>query len=570
MSILAKVKEYISVLANALGSHVSLVISLTAFACGGLTLLLYAIGIHQLPEFTWNDLTGTVLAVFFTSCLVVPFVVAYCLLPGYVARRPLEAIYLDTAGEHDPHTPVALKHHRKISRFIAGVSVFNVLFWMLINVQYANSRLISPYDAQFFVTLIVAILSLLVLLLWDWARYTRQWFRYLLIVVFSGSLAAFIALTLAWQMGPDSLTVDLPTKTKSVSTHFNWSVVLHYAYAIGIGASFFAFLAIKRKEIKSFISELLPEKKDASAADAGKVGKIVKLIFGGDTDQRLMLAKVWAILLFLGFGLTLSFLALGFASAGDSNSFRWNFAVLVAGLSILNWVSFTLSEWRQRFVLCLFTAVLVFGLFPLMLNNPLIFPRMIVSILGLGNERLASVSLSSKQCAALLPFGVDCVADEKGALTLTDLNLLSRVGATNTFELLVKVNAKSSAPRAPDSVKKGESSEQVPKLEGKQSRLLKIAEDTSQKVAGLRSCDEILLSQIEAQDPIRPDQLRCVSFVVPKDQVFGYTKYGARNYRGNYSAHLPGPDEEPKVIKLIGENASEKSNRAAVSSAILE
>lgn len=536
----------------------SLAISLGTFAFSGLMLLVYAMGIHQLPEFTWNDLTGTLLAVFMTTLIVVPILVAYCLLPGYMARMPLASGYLNDAPiGASASSAIALDRQRSRVRFIAGVSVLNVLMWTCFVVKSSSEQLISPYGDYFAHAITVAIITLSGLLLLDWKRFNKQWVRHTLTIFLTGSFTVSAILLMAWAMGPAAWTATMSTPTHVPSEPMDWTLVRDNAFWFGVAVSMVTLVIINLDVIEektNKVQRAIFDHCQRCRRVKSFLASTFHFLFGGKDDVQLIAAKVSAIVLFSGFGGTLALIAFNLAEIGNGEDAGRNLIILVLLLSILNWWAFTMDDWKKRLLLGLVTAVLIFGFYPFLVQNPMMFPRMIVSILGLGNERLATVSLSTKQCSTLLPYGVDCVSDDKKSFTLTNVNLLSRVGATTTFELLVRAEKQP----AMTVFEINTAAEKNPPKHTDTRELTLLQPLAGKGEGNYMKCDRNLLSKINSKtDRIEADQVRCISLTVPKDQVYGYTKFGTRNYRGNYSGYQAGPDDEPTVIKVVGENAEE-------------
>lgn len=187
------------------------------------------------------------------------------------------------------------------------------------------------------------------------------------------------------------------------------------------------------------------------------------------------------------------------------------------------------------------------------------FPKIVVSLLGLGNERLASIGLSSKQCATLAPYGVNCAADNERALTLTDVNLLSRLGGSIVLELLVRTGAlEREASSAGTTAIRPQSDGKIPLA----VRTLVATRQMELSSSAAGSCDKLLVSKLQSGDAINDKTLRCVVLVVPKDQMLGYTKAGARTYRGEYTAYEPPQAKAPAVVKIVNGEAEVADKRS--------
>ncbi|WP_174903874.1 hypothetical protein [Burkholderia pseudomultivorans] len=110
----------------------------------------------------------------------------------------------------------------------------------------------------------------------------------------------------------------------------------------------------------------------------------------------------------------------------------------MALLSVMNWGAFASRGWKMRTGLCALAALFSFVSVPIIVQNPLLFPRMLVAMLGFGNRHASSMALSGQQCATLAPFGVRCAAGKDGAITLTDVNIVNRLGSSMVVELVLR------------------------------------------------------------------------------------------------------------------------------------
>ncbi|KVW90431.1 hypothetical protein [Burkholderia cepacia] len=122
----------------------------------------------------------------------------------------------------------------------------------------------------------------------------------------------------------------------------------------------------------------------------------------------------------------------------------------MALLSVMNWGAFASRGWQMRAGLCALAALVSFVSVPIIVQNPLLFPRMLVAILGFGNRHASSMALSGQQCATLAPFGVRCNAGKDGSITLTDVNIVNRLGSSMVVELILRPELSVSAGAPPE------------------------------------------------------------------------------------------------------------------------
>lgn len=613
-------------LKKSIEANLSLVASVSALALGGLTLLFYALSIGQLPEFTWNDLTGTLLAVCVTGVLVVGLSVAYCLIAGYFARAALESVYPEAAHDardasSNPNVPSA--PHARLTRgpFAMGVIGLSTLAWVAVGVLVWPQRLVAPYQEHLVRALIVAAASLVVLLLVDWRRFRRQRLRYVLLSVLGGALTVVCAIIAAWFVAPDNLLIKAPSRSAGSLPNVDWVKcgiwVLDQAVWIGVSVAATLMLLINIRAITSWVAgcvRWLMGKMPSKVPDwkwrnrvailamqlakklpwlvtfGGWLVRIVTwlvrfvaaaphlvlwlvqalkwtshVVVGEATDLRLINAKIRVIIVFGFCASAVFFIAFAIAGAGDTHEWIVHFIYMYALLIVLNWALFSVRHWKERAGLGLVTAALVFGIYPMLTHNFSMFPKVVVSLLGLGNERLASVALSSKQCATLAPYGVSCAPDNERTITLTNVNLLNRLGGSVVLELLIE--DESAAPRK-IAVSSGSNSPLMSSDRERASlvpKTLMTSEQMGVNSPASASCDTVLVSNLDSSDAINARALRCVDLIVPKDQILGYTTSRSRNYRGNYTTYQPAPAKTPMTVRVIGDNVGASGDKAALS-----
>lgn len=560
-----------------------MVASISALAIGGLTLLMYAWSIGQLPDFTWNDLTGTLLAVCATGVLVVAAVVLYCLSAGYFARAALEAVYPEAAHHvskppQDPSTPA--EPYVRIIRgpFILGATCFSVLAWVGLFIGGSRETMVAPHNEHLIGALIVAIVTMVLLLLVDWRRFRRQWPRYSLLSIFAGAAVVLVVVMTAWSVGPDNLVTKGPMKSSALPFAFDWAAysvaALNHVILIGAAVAIAMSILLNFRMIASFVGRLV--RWLVGLISWKWPGWLVHVlawtscvVVGDAPDRRLIKAKVYVTTVFCLFTIGVFTTAYAMASMGSAHDWNVNFFFIVALLTVLNWVSFSVRNWKERAGLGLVTAGVVFISYPLVVHNPAMFPKMVVSLLGLGNERLATIALSSRQCATLATYGVSCVADNDRAITLTNVNMLNRLGSSVVLELLIEDEGLSVKRMAATSTSTDTTSLS---LDRRQSpKVVKTLVATSQMGAGSPAanfCDKLLLSKLDSTDAIDAHALRCVELVVPKDQVLGYSKENWRNYRGEYTAYQPGPAKAPLTVSVVDSKSITADSKKAVVSVV--
>ncbi|MBB6580363.1 hypothetical protein [Ralstonia solanacearum] len=575
MSYWARIRQFLGAVQDVAPKNLPTILLSAALAFGGLPLLAYAWSINQLPDFTWNDLTGTLLAVCTTGTLVVTLIVAYCLSAGYFGRIALESVYPEAANHipaksEGPDMPGAPYVQLIRGPFILGVTCFSTLTWVGLFLSMSSEQLVSPHDERLFGALFVALFAVAVLVLFDWRRFRRQWVRHGLFSLLCGAIATFVTIITAWSVGAGSLVTKRQENVSDQAAAIDWTSVwtaaLNHALWIGMVAIMGTVALINLGVITSSvgrgvrgISRQISWRPPACLMAA--MTRAFHILVGEASDRKLVRAKMWIALWFCIFSSAVFFTAGNMASIGNAHDWGRNFIFVSTMLTVLNWISFSVRKWEERASLGLIAAAMIFAICPLVTQNPIMLPKMIVSMLGLGNERLASIGLSSKQCAALAPYGVNCVPDNELAVTLVNVNLLSRLGGSMVLELLIKDGALDAEGSHAATLSTPPSSDgDAPPV----IRTLVATQQMGPKSSAAEKCDKLLVSQLQSNDTINAKSLRCVVLVVPKDQVLGYTKANRRTYRGEYSAYEPSPTKAPAVVKVISGESNVTGQMAAL------
>ena len=314
----------------------------------------------------------------------------------------------------------------------------NFVFLALV---YFSLNFLEKYEQR-------AVVAILVLV--DWKRFDSQWVRYALLSVLSGTIVALVVIITAWSVGPTSLVTKILSKASGHAGTVDWSsywvAALDHVIGIGMSVAIGVAALLNLGTIMSLVGrglrwivDLIPWTWPEWLSRA--VTKTSHVVVGDAPDRRLIRAKVYVTFWFCLFTSAVLFMADAMAAMGDARDWSLNFFFIATLLTVLNWASFSVRQWKGRAGLGLVTAALVFLSYPMVARNPIMFPKIVVTLLGLGNERLASIGLSSKQCATLAPYGVNCAADNERGFTLTDVNLLSRLGGSIVLELLVTTGA---------------------------------------------------------------------------------------------------------------------------------
>ncbi|WP_143136791.1 hypothetical protein [Burkholderia ubonensis] len=289
---------------------------------------------------------------------------------------------------------------------------------------------------------------------------------------------------------------------------------------------------------------------------------------------------------------------------GGSPVGQWQTLMTAAALLIiLNWIAFSLpGGWKPLAGLCAFSAIVMLFFVPLLGKNPLQFPRLLVTALGFGNRHVASISLSGQQCATLAPYGVHCDKGKDDAITLTNVNIVNRLGTSMQLELLVRTgepgtvasDAGVAHPASAAFAARGSGRTKPKRTQANYSaspakatpysvQTLTLAVQptgvtgTEQLRKAIYRCDQLLSDKLHAamdegaskagaatgasgasgvqvsghtKQPVQAAEpmqsFACARITVPKDQVLGYTSAGVRTYEAGLSGYIPVPNKQKK------------------------
>lgn len=534
---------------------------------GGLLLLTHALAIGELPEFTWSDITGTLIAVFVAATFFVIVLVGYSLFAGLFARVVLEWFYPEAATHPDGRMSEPVASWPPYARLIRGpfvlwVTCFVALAWLTLCLQTTTDVLKPPYEEQLDWMLGIAWVAIVPLFLLDWTRFKCQLLRHVLLGAWFGSLAVLGVLLTAWSVAPERFSQKRPHAAAEASTHLphDWSRTLTWILnhdVILLMVVMGVVLALTNlSRIEGWIAPLmLPVRKTAVWSWGNvafqKVTRFARFLLGGHLDRRMMWAKLCITATLFVLAVCALLLAAGFATNGDAHFEDRNFFVILALLVEFNLAIYMIRTWRGRALCGAMTALMLLNICPSLTGNPLFFTKTLVSKLAIGNEHWASVSLSSRQCSTLALYGVRCVANNDQAITLTDVNLLSRLGSNIVLEALVKDEQGAGVRSdAAGQVQRGSSTASAHADAMPPSTTLLAPDGMGADSESAKRCDKVLLSRLELTDPIKQAALRCIKLVVAKDEVYGHTAAGRDTYRSAYTAYLPGPAKGPTVVRL--------------------
>lgn len=536
-----KPENLITRLRKLLSEDIRVQLSLGVLLGGAIPLYAYALSINQIPDFSIADLTGVLIASFLTAALLGTLMVVYLLSAGFAARKAMDAFYpLGDSRKIDPKDASALlvrdtREYLMRGRFIIGVTAFDVLIWFGAAVKPFNMWLAPQHPGLATCVYTVALVACTLLVLIDWRRGWRLG-KYILFAVLCGAVAFLSVLTAADLGGyvtEVSLAIHPAAERRSAWIDTVASSMLHDRLILT--ASICALLAVIGLSALAFTT-----RKRRSIIRSGGTPPIVFR----NPARRLLAAKLSAAAAFtVATGLS----ALFFIQVVNASAPSKQTMIAVTGamyLIMLNWASFSVRDRKNRVLFGLATFAIVLVVLPMQVGNAAMFPKMVVTTLGLGNLRANSIALSSLECSALLPYGVDCDPKKDTSIGLTNVNILNRFGTPMLIELQVQRSPEaaraasyarppehaSTTPAAPYSLHTENITLSLPSLPKSAA-----AEPFTAKQY---PCNGLLLDKLRATDPGKADALACVKLSIPKEYVLGNTTNGAATYSGDFSQYV--------------------------------
>lgn len=260
-------------------------------------------------------------------------------------------------------------------------------------------------------------------------------------------------------------------------------------------------------------------------------------------DRTIWLRR--SVSLFLWSGLFVTLLSVGsvLAAAGEKEK-AWvgllAATLLLGGINLAAYFSRSRRWWPPLGVGCL---LIILGL-PMFVGRPFLWPDVIVQTLALGNRNAVEVVVSYKQCQALAKFGAQCgsAASESSQISLSNVNILSRVGTSVLLELMVDSSGAdtSSGPKQHG----GAAGWQA--LVSHEFDRFCPGSGTGHNRSACTSCDQLTLEKSASPSPLTyKANLICVVMAIPKDQVASISWLGTRQYSGFTSYSMP-QDSSPE------------------------
>lgn len=534
--------------------HFVFIASVCILTLGGLPLLFYAIHIDQLPDFSLTDLTGTLIASFFTEVFLGSALALYFLLPSTFARRALRrryplAIYWskpDPARIVEQLAQSGSVDYLMNSGFIVGTTVITLYIWGgVAALTFGKSAPDLPFPGRLAYWCGLGSSALLTAVDWR-GTHNRSKFKYCLRALSILSVIALVGSLLAWQPIRSAIAShDVPAPLRNVvqralsiespfTAHWpHLAAIWGYVIAALAGASIMLTVIRYRLRLSAGIAYAYTSIRHVlSSRDARKL-----LAVKAEATGRFAVCMAFPLLFLLII-----------SDTGDADGKIRATAYGFALLTLLNWWNFTAQKLWWRPVIGIVTLGCMLLLVPLLANNPSFYSTVIVRTLGFGNLHATSVTLSAEQCATLRPYGIDCEAKKDESITLANVNVLNRLGNTVILELLVH-------PTDSCEIKAGAERKLLDSDEHAAIRLrdLTMCPGFSAPDVNVSKCDTLLLQARAKRAVNGTDPLTCVRISLPKDQLLAFSSDGARVYDATYSRYVeaikrkkPTPQPTPK------------------------
>ncbi|MGG4773329.1 hypothetical protein ACLO87_01685 [Paenalcaligenes sp. Me52] len=506
---------------------------------GGAILLSYALSIREFPEFSLTDLTGTLLAIFVIGLLVFIAFGIYCLLPGLAARFVLDSFYPEAREPHaniDANQPSTPTPRERLSRgkFLLYATLVALQTLLTLGFcQWSDGQFAPPHNTEFTYALWASWIAIVFLMIIDWQpplSNGRRVTHHTLLAMWIGSVLVITILFTAASADPDQLWLPLPLPESQTlpAQGVSWRDIATTAlpHLKWISASI-VLLPMSYLLVAAVFRKLATYLKNRAHTQRSKTDESVR---PKQTPCKLFLAKLCiTAALTVGFFISLLVVIL-LVDIRPASTWLSSILILLPLQVVLNWIAFSLRSLVQRMFLVLGAAAIFLVFVPVVFNNPSYFPKAIIATLGLGDIHLQSISLAGDQCATLAPYGVSCSYSADQNLTLTNVNLLNKVGASTVLELMIQ----------PDTTPL--TSPSFSGLGTFTTLRMLVPNPPLQQGAKLRDCDATLLEQSSNS---HTNPLLCIQLILPKEQVLGYVTTGRRNYNAGYSAFMSPTKTDP-------------------------
>lgn len=512
---------------------------LLALSFGGLILFSFHLGLGYIPDFTLTDLVGILISTALTGVAFLCFVMAFVVMPAYFLKLfdkkigelglQLEVVEKERLELISNSTVDPLAHRdessqgRSVQLFTTGFDHFFLwaappLFLVFLVLVFGNYLKSVPL----FRTLLLLVVGI-VLLLWTF--------------VFASKVSLRSSIK-------DCLRkIFFEKLPRSVS---NWMEFV-------VGGLFLK--VVPRKVTQRFVL-------------FNKSVRIATSNVRGRLSQSFCVFKLFGFMIWLTLSVLPAYVAALFAEIGLREHNEATFFLFVVFFGFINLLVYVAADKFKILVILSVGAVVMSTLMPLWANHTLLFPEVIVRLIGLGNIKATNLTLSYKQCNLLLPIGVSCpqITAREPQMALQNVNILSKIGPYVLIEIVGSSNG------VADEIEKNKNSkfQSINFDQNFKNNLCKKNSDQSEPVS-CSSCDAIVLDR--ATDSIRErmsyeirlakksssnvalsdDEKKVIDFevaefkktlvcyrvLIPKDQISNIGFGGSRSYLGLTSYALP-------------------------------
>jgi len=519
---------------------------------GGLLIFAYLAEIRYLPTFTLADLAGLFGAAFLQGVIVVGSGVMVCLFPGWATRwvvdamerpaaptqegGPTDAETKRTASPSDSVTGGTVRSPKSLTsrkqdgfRSLAEGPFILLATWLAMLAWTATFKepIQDIFGAHYNGVLVCYALAWLASLSWlvAYGHASLTIVRHIatsVVVGAGGGLFMLLCLHDGQPYQEDAANVPAPSTgaPQAISLMFDlfgsvrqwlqqeaWWVAMLFGVSITIAAY---FAIVHQRRVWERASRMLHLPSPA---------------------LRFFAAKATAAVVFLSLSVTPVLLASTFAQLGLPSDEYLLFFNVLALQAVANWFVFSRRNASHALLAVVFTAAVLYLLFPMFVKRPLLLPSAVVRSLGLGGIHLHKVGIDRKHCATFVGYGVDCPLGSEGALVLSDVNLLSRIGSSTLLELQLETMRRGADIRAVSADKKV-----VPPTPAQTPAVTLRTEEEDLSKLEVFPCDTILEARRQRDadrdtaSPGSTSSRHCLRFALASEEVLNYIDAGPRRY----------------------------------------
>lgn len=506
---------------------------------GGLTILAYLLGIGFLPDFTLSELVGLFAAAFMLGLTSIIALTFFCLMPGFITRRVVEAMEVrflrhECTTDIDAIDQLTYQTLTKGGFVVVATLVVSVI-WSWAFTSPLPELFGADYKVGAAVYALLTAMSLAVLAVYG--QPGRKPLTRATASVWLGTLCTW--LSLVWLGMKNAYHPTPGSESTAAATDISGNIgMLDFEILSRLVSEYGALLAILAGIVVSAACYHLtgPSRKRTFPA------RISRFHWNAPPWLRHCFVKFAATLVLLVLAYTPIYLAAMYAELAPASGEVTVFIACLAVFSVANWFAFATGSLKQAIVPVAFAVLLLFYVVPLWIGRPLFLADVVVRGLGYGGIRLATITLSGKHCATLERYGAQCDSNPEKPLQLTEVNMLSRIGSTVLLELQLVAPRMGSVDPAPEGAN------------GQHSLSESFLYDSvSDDPASKKGCDTNLMSRLRKKELAKSEVLRCIRLAVPKADAASYVVDGARRYTGGFTSAT--------TVSIRSRSASAAANR---------